>query len=110
MPDEILIEIQIYGVEPNTDHHESLRRRIKQEGLSDVYEIAPVGVEDLGSKWAQKGEVDSIVTVGTAIPAKFPPDENISSLFRVPLTSTCRIRRLLPGRSNVSVLWMVREK
>lgn len=54
---------QIYGVEPNTDHHDALRKRIKQEGLSDVYVIVPVGAEDLGSKWVAKGEVDSIITV-----------------------------------------------
>ena len=38
-------------------------RKIKQEGLSDIYEIVPVGVEDLGSRWVREGEVDSILTV-----------------------------------------------
>ncbi|KIN06389.1 hypothetical protein OIDMADRAFT_17293 [Oidiodendron maius Zn] len=55
--------IKIYGVEPNTDHHEGLRRKIKLEGLSDIYEIVPVGAEDLGSKWIQEGEADTIITV-----------------------------------------------
>lgn len=50
-------------MEPNTDHHDSLRKKIKQEGLSDVYVIVPVGVEDLGSTWFKEGEVDSIITV-----------------------------------------------
>jgi len=41
--------------------------------LSDVYEIVPVGVEDLGTRWVQEGEVDSIVTVCTfsSIPISF---------------------------------------
>lgn len=59
---------KIYGVEPNADHHEALRKRIKQEGLSDVYVIVPVGVEDLGSRWIAKGEVDTIMTVCAPIP------------------------------------------
>ena len=60
---------RIYGVEPNRDHHERLRERIKEAGLEGVYVIAPVGVEDLGN-WKGagkgelgKGEVDSVVTV-----------------------------------------------
>lgn len=52
-------------MEPNKDHHDALRRRIKEEGLSDVYEIVPVRAEDLGSKWVREGEVDSIITVWT---------------------------------------------
>jgi hypothetical protein len=54
---------KIYGVEPNKDHHEGLRKKIKEAGLSDVYVIVPVGVEELGEKWVKMGEVDSIVTV-----------------------------------------------
>lgn len=50
-------------MEPNTDHHEGLRRKIKQEGLSDVYVVVPVGAGDLGTKWVQSEEVDSIITV-----------------------------------------------
>jgi hypothetical protein len=58
-------------VEPNKDHHEALRKRIKEEGLSDVYEIVPVRAEDLGSRWVGEGEVDSIITVCTPSPALF---------------------------------------
>jgi hypothetical protein len=54
---------KIYGVEPNKDHHEGLRKKIKEAGLSDVYVIVPVGVEELGEKWVKMGEVDSITTV-----------------------------------------------
>lgn len=50
-------------MEPNTDHHDGLRRKIKLEGLSDIYEIVPVGAEDLGSKWIQEGGADTIITV-----------------------------------------------
>lgn len=61
-------------MEPNRDHHELLRKRIIEAGLSDVYVIVPVGIEDLDGKglyggeqrqggWVPKGEVDSIVTV-----------------------------------------------
>lgn len=50
-------------MEPNTDHHDGLRKKIKEEGLSDIYVIVPVGAEDLGSKWVEEGEVDSIMTV-----------------------------------------------
>ena len=54
---------KIYGVEPNRDHHESLRKKVKEAGLSDVYVIVPVGVEDLGEKWVGREEADCVVTV-----------------------------------------------
>ena len=54
---------KIYGIEPNKDHHELLRSRVKEAGLSDVFVIVPVGVEELGEMWVGKGEVDTIVTI-----------------------------------------------
>lgn len=54
---------KIYGVEPNKDHHAALRRKIVETGLSDVYVLCPVGVEELGEKWVGRGEVDCVVTV-----------------------------------------------
>ena len=65
---------KIYGVEPNKDHHAKLRERIIQNALSDIYEIVPVGVEDLdkvadgtkasgGNGWVRKGEADCIMTI-----------------------------------------------
>jgi len=42
-----------------------LRRRIKDAGLEDVYEIVPVGIEDLSEKWVEKEGVDCVVTVST---------------------------------------------
>jgi SAM-dependent methyltransferase len=46
----------VYGVEPNASHHVALRRSIEAAGLQDVYEIVPVGIEDLGNKANKKWE------------------------------------------------------
>jgi hypothetical protein len=54
---------KIYGVEPNKDHHAALKRKVIEAGLSDVYVLCPVGVEDLGEEWVARGEVDCVVTV-----------------------------------------------
>ncbi len=54
---------KIYGVEPNRDHHAALRKRVHEAGLEGIYEIVPVGVEDLGSKWVEQGEADAVVTI-----------------------------------------------
>ncbi|ORY68792.1 methyltransferase [Pseudomassariella vexata] len=59
---------RIYGVEPNREQHPSLRQKISEAGLEDVYEIVPVGIEDLDnpSKWdgkVEKGSVDCIVSI-----------------------------------------------
>lgn len=40
-----------------------LKKRIHEAGLESIYEIVPVGVEDLGSKWVGQGEVDAVVTI-----------------------------------------------
>ncbi|KAI0205824.1 S-adenosyl-L-methionine-dependent methyltransferase [Astrocystis sublimbata] len=37
----------VYGVEPNTAHHPALRKAVADAGLEGVYEIVPVGIEDL---------------------------------------------------------------
>jgi len=54
---------KIYGVEPNRDHHNGLRKKIKEAGLSDIYEIVSAGVEELGEEWVARKEVDCVVTV-----------------------------------------------
>lgn len=54
---------KIYGVEPNRDHLAGLRRKIVDAGLEEVYEVVPVGVEDLGDRWVKRGSVDCVVTV-----------------------------------------------
>ncbi|KAI0186449.1 methyltransferase [Xylaria flabelliformis] len=40
---------RVYGVEPNSAQHPALRRAVEDAGLQDVYEIVPVGIEDLSS-------------------------------------------------------------
>ncbi|KAI0537233.1 S-adenosyl-L-methionine-dependent methyltransferase [Xylaria digitata] len=64
---------RVYGVEPNAAHHAALRRSVEAAGLKDVYEVVPVGIEDLSSssgdgkkKWEgniEPGSVDCIVSV-----------------------------------------------
>lgn len=59
---------RVYGVEPSWDQHASLRRKIAEAGLEDVYEIVPVGIQDLDNpaKWdgkIEKGSVDCIVSI-----------------------------------------------
>ncbi len=58
---------RVLGIEPNRDHHAQLRERVKEAGLEGIYEIVPVGVEDLGDRWVGRGEVDTIVTVQSVI-------------------------------------------
>ncbi|GAP85814.2 putative methyltransferase domain-containing protein [Rosellinia necatrix] len=47
---------RVYGVEPNAAHHAALRRAVEAAGLRDVYEIVPVGIEDLSSSSTVQGE------------------------------------------------------
>ncbi|KAK7744523.1 hypothetical protein SLS53_003408 [Cytospora paraplurivora] len=55
---------RIYGVEPNAGVHAALRRSVMAAGLEDVYEVVPLGVEDLaGSGRVARGSVDCIVSV-----------------------------------------------
>lgn len=55
---------KIYGVEPNLDHHASLRRKVREAGLEGVYEIIGAGAEELGELGLGigKGSVDTVVT------------------------------------------------
>ncbi|KAI0390426.1 S-adenosyl-L-methionine-dependent methyltransferase [Xylariaceae sp. FL0594] len=65
----------VYGVEPNPAHHAALWRSVEAAGLQDIYEIVPVGIEDLSSssssssdnkKWEgniEPNSVDCIVSV-----------------------------------------------
>ncbi|KAI0967359.1 S-adenosyl-L-methionine-dependent methyltransferase [Xylaria arbuscula] len=64
----------VYGVEPNASHHAALRRAVSAAGLEDIYEVVPVGIEDLSSvspangrkKWdgsIEPESVDCIVSV-----------------------------------------------
>lgn len=60
--------MRVYGVEPNPNQHPNLRRHIKEAEMEDIYQIAPVGIEDLDNpkKWdghIEKGSVDCIVSI-----------------------------------------------
>ncbi|KAI0471270.1 S-adenosyl-L-methionine-dependent methyltransferase [Xylaria cf. heliscus] len=65
---------RVYGVEPNHAQHPALRRAVEAAGLQGVYEIVPVGIEDLSTregeakakKWdgnIEPESVDCIVSV-----------------------------------------------
>jgi SAM-dependent methyltransferase len=54
---------KIYGVEPNFEHHGALRKAVETAGLKHVYEILPVGAEELGYVGLEEGSVDTIVTL-----------------------------------------------
>ncbi|KAI1366184.1 S-adenosyl-L-methionine-dependent methyltransferase [Xylaria arbuscula] len=51
---------RVYGVEPNAAHHPALRRAVEDAGLKGIYEIVPVGIEDLSSS---SGDSDSDATL-----------------------------------------------
>ncbi|KAI0885772.1 S-adenosyl-L-methionine-dependent methyltransferase [Annulohypoxylon maeteangense] len=76
---------RIYGVEPNPNQHPHLHRAIAAAKLEDVYQIVPVGIEDLdnGAMWdgrVEKGSVDCIVSILClcSIPE---PEKNIRELY-----------------------------
>lgn len=81
---------KIYGVEPNAGAHGRLSRRIREAGLEGVYEILPVGIQELGevevkgdhfeNQGIEKGSVDCIVSFLClcSIPE---PEKNITELY-----------------------------
>lgn len=72
---------RVYGVEPNAAHHPELRRRLAAAGLSDTYEVVPVGIEDLAASGrVAPGSVDCIVSVLClcSIP---DPERNVKELY-----------------------------
>jgi SAM-dependent methyltransferase len=71
---------KVYGVEPNTEVHTGLRQRVVAAGLDGVYEILPVGIENISKETAvEKGTVDAIVSLLClcSIPE---PEKNIKEL------------------------------
>ncbi|KAF5965699.1 phospholipid methyltransferase [Fusarium coicis] len=77
---------RVYGIEPNPKSAATLRRRVKEIGLDDIYEVVPVGIESLNDPEAWDGRiepesVDCIVTILClcSIPE---PDKNIKLLYQ----------------------------
>jgi SAM-dependent methyltransferase len=71
---------KIYGVEPNIEHHAALRRKVEEAGLKGIYEILPVGAQDLASVGLEEESVDTIVTLQTLCSCPGPQDV-IKSLY-----------------------------
>ncbi|KAL1601490.1 hypothetical protein SLS60_006405 [Paraconiothyrium brasiliense] len=76
---------KVYGVEPNPDSHAALSKRVQEIGLDGVYEVLPVGIEEVnkvnvGGRTIEKGSVDCIVSILClcSIPE---PEKNISELY-----------------------------
>ncbi|KAI3326146.1 S-adenosyl-L-methionine-dependent methyltransferase [Xylariaceae sp. AK1471] len=85
---------RVYGVEPNASHHTALRRSVEAAGLQDVYEIVPVGIEDLSStsvsggknkKWEGSIEPDSVdCIVSVLCLCSIPdPERHIRELYEL---------------------------
>lgn len=53
----------IFGVEPNKEHHPSLRRCVADSGLEGVYEILDVGAENLDARGIGPQSIDTICTI-----------------------------------------------
>jgi SAM-dependent methyltransferase len=72
---------KVYGVEPNAQSHPALRSRANAAGLENVYDILPVGIEDIAKETVvKKGSVDAIVTLLClcSIP---DPEKNVMELY-----------------------------
>lgn len=73
---------KIYGVEPNAGVHDALRQRVHDAGMGDVYEIVPVGIQDVAasSSAITANSVDCVVTILClcSIPS---PQQNIRALY-----------------------------
>lgn len=73
---------KVFGVEPNAELHGPLRQRVREAGLEDVYEVVPVGIEDLASSGrVELGSVDCIVT-NLCLCGIPEPEKNIRELYR----------------------------
>jgi SAM-dependent methyltransferase len=74
---------KVYGVEPNIDLHESLREKVKASGLTDVYEIAPCGIEDvveLEKHGIALGSIDTVLSIQVLCSVP-DPDEMLRRLY-----------------------------
>ena len=76
---------KIYGIEPNANLHDALRKRIKEQGLSDIYTIVPCGIEDSLTleKFGLVAEsADSVMSIQVlcSVPT---PDDLVQGLYRL---------------------------
>ena len=59
-------QLRIYGVEPNVDLHDALRKTVKERGLSDIYTIVPCEAGDfqtLAKNGIEKRSMDTALSV-----------------------------------------------
>ena len=73
----------MYGVEPNIDLHKALREKVKASGLTDVYEIAPCGIEDvveLDKHSIALGSIDTVLSIQVLCSVS-DPDEMLRRLY-----------------------------
>lgn len=72
---------KIYGVEPQEQSVATLRERVQELGMEDVYEVLPVGLEDIAKVASiEPASVDSVVTICCmcSVPE---PEKNIKILY-----------------------------
>ncbi|EEY14445.1 conserved hypothetical protein [Verticillium alfalfae VaMs.102] len=76
---------RVFGVEPNAASQSALRRRVQEAGLDGVYEVVPVGIEELGdaSRWDGKIEPESVDCIVSILCLCSIPDQeaNIATLY-----------------------------
>ncbi|KAF3344446.1 hypothetical protein VD0002_g9721 [Verticillium dahliae] len=76
---------RVFGVEPNAASQPALERRVKEAGLDGVYEVVPVGIEELGdaSRWDGKIEPESVDCIVSILCLCSIPDQeaNIATLY-----------------------------
>lgn len=74
-------QLKVYGIEPSTDSHATLKKHIREAGLEDTYEIIPAGIESLTRFNIELGTVDCIVSILClcGIPE---PEKNIAELYK----------------------------
>ncbi len=73
---------KVYGVEPNSDLHKSLREKVKACGLTDVYEIVPCSIEDvveLEKYGIALGSIDTVLSI--QVLCSVPDPDKILRLF-----------------------------
>lgn len=73
---------KVYGVEPNTAMHPSLRAEIEKLKLGDIYTIVPYGIEQFPNDQIPAGSIDSIACIRTlcSIPN---PNQTIKKLYQL---------------------------